>query len=310
MIFDKFERFFLRHDLTFKTPHDHGKPLPVVSADGKLDVDDVVQRAIAEDRAKLVLRNQDVVRITKMEVRPDVGLAILLFRRSNPEATTPMWEDQINLTIREADKHDHDALTISSHLFIELATSGGPRPMHRAILEEIPGLGRTYVHMLLADVLRAHKYNYKDKRGHDKETHTLVDFDGVKSESLDSAVGKGSQIEYIELVKPPDITGLDTESLAPKEVRWKLYLRAPPEVALPIINRVKRWAEKEWKDVRVRINMPENRSRMVSVARVQDAADVLFVRAVPITVQKPLKPCTDVVNEELMQKALETFRKG
>ncbi|WP_146617684.1 hypothetical protein [Rhodoplanes serenus] len=311
MIFSKYERFFLRHDLAFRTPYDHGRPLDLVSEDPeKIDVQDVINRAIAEGRAELVLRNKDIVRITKLDVRPDIGTAVFLFRRSDPDASTPMWEDQATRAIREADKKENDALTVSSHLFVELISNGGPRPMHRALLEEVPGLGRTYVHTLLSGILRSHKYNYKDRRGVDKETNTLIDFEGIKSENLNSAIGQGSEIEYIELVKLPEMKGLDTEGLAPREVRWKLYLKASPENAIPIINRVKKWSEKEWKDVRVRINMPEDRSRMVSVARAQDAADVLFVRAVPVTVTKPMKPCTDVVNEELLSKALEVFKSG
>ena len=311
MIVSPFERFFLRHDVTLRTPYDHGAPVKLLSDNPKeIDLEDIINRAIADDRAKLVLKNKDVVRITKLEIRRDLGLAVMLFRRSDPDASTPMWEDQTTRAIREADRHENDALTVSCHLFIELATKGGPHPTHRAILEEIYGLGRTYVHTIIGDLLRAHKYTYKDRRGQDKETNTVVDFDGVKSESLNKAVGQGSEIEYIELVRPPDVKGLDTEGLAVRDERMKLYLRTSPERALLTINRVKKWSEKEWKDVRVRINMPEHRSRMVSVARVQDAADVLFVRAVPVTVQKPLKPCTETVNEELMGKALEVFQQG
>lgn len=311
MILDSRERFFLRHDLTLRTPYDHGEPLKLTSnTDDEIDVEDIVNRAIKDDRAKYVLKNKDVVRITKFDVRRDVGIGTFLFRRSDPDATTPMWEDQVTKKIRDADKSEHDALTFSAHLFVELANTGGARPMHRAILEEIPGLGRTYVQALLGDLLRGHKYEYKDRRGAIKETNTLVDFEGIKSDTLNKAVGQGSEIEYVELVKPPDVRGLDTESVVPKEMRMKLYLRTSPDTAFPIINRIKAWSEKEWKDVRVRINMPENRSRMVSIARTQDAADVLFVRARPVTVADPLKACTEIVNEQLLAKAIEHFKQG
>ncbi|MDI3566651.1 hypothetical protein [Bradyrhizobium sp. Arg816] len=310
MIVDPYERFFVRHDLCLRTPYDHGAALPILSTDGNIDVEDVVTRAIRDDRAKMALRNKDVIRLTKFEVRRDKGVAIFLFRRSDPDATTPVWENQRTRELREADKGEDDAITMSAHLFVELKTDGGPRPTHRAILEEIPGLGRTYVQGILGDVLRAHKYNYKDRRGKEQETYTLVDFLGVKSETIDKAMGAGSEIEYVELVKPPDVRGLDMEHIVPREVRWKLYIRSTPERSLPIINKIKKWAGKDWSDVRVRINMPEARSRLVSVARVQDAADVLFVRAVPVTVKKPLPACTENVNEELLSKAIELFKKG
>lgn len=309
MIFSDKERFFLRHNLTLRTPYDHGAALKLVSDNAaELDVHDVVNRAIANNRASVTLRDHDVVRITKFEVRPKEGVAIFLFRRSDPGATTPVWENQRTRQLRDADKKEDDALTVSAHLFVELRHSGGPRPTHRAILEEIPGLGRTYIHDLLGGVIKAHKYDYKDKRGNPQETYTLVDLDGVPADTLSKAVGQGSEIEYIELVKVPDVRGLDIEHLVPRPIRWKLYIRATPEGAVPIINRVKKWSEKEWNDVRVRINMPDKRSRLVSVARQQDAADVLFVRAVPITVKGPLKAATDVVSDQLLEKAIELFR--
>jgi hypothetical protein len=55
------------------------------------------------------------------------------------------------------------------------------------------------------------------------------------------------------------------------------------------------------------MDMPENRSRMVSLAREADAADILFVRSVPIDVKRPLDACTDTINEELVAKAQELF---
>lgn len=307
MIISPHERFFLRHDLTFSTPYDHGEPVKLATDEDRIDFQDIVGRAIDDDRAKLVLRNKDVVRITKLEVRKDLGVAILLFRRSDPDAATPVWEDQVTREIREADKKKDDALAVSCHLFVELKSSGGPQPTHRAVLEEIAGLGRTYIQAILSDLLKSHKYNYKDKRGQLKETYTMIDFEGVKSDTLNKAVGQGSEIEYIELVKPPEVKGLDTEGVVPRPVRMKLYLRTSPERALPIINKIKKWSENRWKDVRVRINLPEDRSRMVSVARERDAADVLFVRALPVKVKKPMKPCTDTVNEELLAEAVKVF---
>ena len=53
--------------------------------------------------------------------------------------------------------------------------------------------------------------------------------------------------------------------------------------------------------------MPENRRRLVGLAREADAADILFVRSVPVEVKTRLPACTDVINEELVQRAAELF---
>lgn len=65
----------------------------------------------------------------------------------------------------------------------------------------------------------------------------------------------------------------------------------------------------DWSEMRVRLDLPEDRSRLISIARTQDAKDVLFVRSIPVSTKKPLATCTDVVNEELVEKAQELFAK-
>jgi hypothetical protein len=88
----------------------------------------------------------------------------------------------------------------------------------------------------------------------------------------------------------------------------KVILRAKPEQTLGILNRPIPWAKKsDWKDVLVRIDMPEKRSRVVSIARDADAADVLFVRSEQVEVKNDLAPCTENINEELVAKATELF---
>jgi hypothetical protein len=88
----------------------------------------------------------------------------------------------------------------------------------------------------------------------------------------------------------------------------KVILRSKPEQTLGILNRLIPWAKKsDWKDVLVRIDMPEKRSRVVSIARDADAADVLFVRSEEVDVINELAPCTEKINEELVAKAIELF---
>jgi hypothetical protein len=113
----------------------------------------------------------------------------------------------------------------------------------------------------------------------------------------------------VTLVRPGSVTGLDVEGLVvPREQRMKLLIRATPEHTLGVIEKIQSWMKKhEWAKLLVEVSMPENRTRMVALAREADAADVLFVRSVPIDVPTRLEACTDVINEELVSKALELF---
>jgi hypothetical protein len=63
----------------------------------------------------------------------------------------------------------------------------------------------------------------------------------------------------------------------------------------------------DWPKLLVEMHMPEERTRLVQLAREQDAADILFVRSVPVDVKTPLEACTATINEELVAKAQTLF---
>jgi hypothetical protein len=165
-------------------------------------------------------------------------------------------------------------------MFVDLRPFRVPVPTYDVVIEEVTGISRTFMLALLSSVLREFKYSYADKRGEEHETYTLVDLRGVPAQRVGEAAEE-SYIPYVELVKPPEIEGLDTEGMIlPGFQRMKLRLDATPAEALPLVRRIKEWAtERDWSDVRLRIEMPENRSRVVSIAREVDAADVLFAQA-------------------------------
>jgi hypothetical protein len=302
-------RFFLRHQLQFRSYRNHGVPLPFRSETDTVDVETVLSAAIDADTAQMTLQNRDVVRLTKMDVRPQDDIAVLLFRRTDPDASTPIVENLSTHVLRLLDKHEADAMAVSSHLFIALPEiHNAVHPTYRAILEEVPGLGRTYVNHIIADLLRDTKYDYTDHRGNVKETYTVIDFHGIKSETIGNAM-HGAAVPYVELVRPGAISGLDAEGLVvPRQQRMKLMLRSTPSQTLPLLGQIKDWAfGNDWSDVLVRVDLPENRSRIVTLAREADAADVLFVRSQEINVAEALEVCTDTINEELVAKAQEVF---
>jgi hypothetical protein len=312
MLLGAYSRFFLRQQVSFRSYRKHGEPLAFQVADPKtLDVEDVLRKGIKSGKARLVLRNQDIVRLTKLDVRTKDKLAILLFRRSDPNAAAPIFEHGKTQSLRRSDKTDDEAVAISAHLFISLTgIRDSSNPAYRAILEEVPGLGRTYIQTLLADLLSETPYNYTDHRGEQQETYTLVRVDGVKSEKVGGAL-KNSAVPSVTLVRPANIKGMDTGGLVEaREERMKLVIRATPEKTLGVIKKIQSWMKThDWKNALIEVAMPENRTRLVSIAREADAADILFVRSEPIDVANPLDPCTETINEELVSKAKEMFAK-
>lgn len=291
----------LLHHVSFRPKHGRGAALPLVSDDDSLDVLTVLERAVAADTAKRTLRNLDVVRLAKVEVLPDLGLLALLFRRSDPDATAQMYEHRQTLALRKSDKTDDDAVTVSAHLFISLETNdeGG----HTAALEEVQSIGRTYVLQILLDALRDVTYETADKRGRPQQSQTLVDVSGIRSDRLADAAGE-SRLEYIELVRPADTEGLDTDGLAPREQRMIVRIEPDADDPVGLVRRVKEWAlGHDWSKVKVKIKLPEDKSRLIDVSREADAADVLFVRARKVDLVHPMDSCAEIVNLELASKA-------
>ena len=309
MILAPKSRFFLRHQLRFKTPWGHGVPLSFLD-DKKISAREVLDDAIKKNRASLTLARRDVVRLTTLDVREKDNIAVLLFRRSDPEAATPIFENEKTRALRKSDKKPNEAIAVSAHMFIRLGEiEDAVHPTYRAILEEVPGLSRTYVQTLLHDIVKEIWYEYTDKRGAPKETYTIVEFHGQKSEKIGGALRGASVVPSVVLIRPGSVKGLDAEGLVvPREQRMKLLIKAKPEQTLRIIKKIQSWMkDHDWPKLLVEMHMPEQRTRLVQLAREQDAADILFVRSVAVDVETPLEACTDTINEELVAKAQGLF---
>jgi hypothetical protein len=82
--------------------------------DTALDVRKILDSAIGKGKASLTLKNKDIVRLTEMDVREKDKIAILLFRRSDPEAATPIFEDDKTRALRKSDKKPRPAQSRSS----------------------------------------------------------------------------------------------------------------------------------------------------------------------------------------------------
>ncbi len=302
MLLEKRSRFFLRFELTFRGLRDNGFGLPFISSDDTLDVHSTLQKCIASQSANLILKDLDVVDLTHLTIFEDQGLAALLFRRRNADAAEQIFDHRVTRELRASGKRSDEDVATSAHLFIKLAPQGGNT--HAAVLEEVPGLGRTYIEGVIGKCLRESPYSVKDRRGQPKETRTVLEVKGIQSETLGEALKEGA-ISIVELVRPAKAEGLDDHGdIAPREERMKLAVKVTQGEGLGIIRRIKAWATKhDWKEVRVQIRLPEERSRVVSISREMDAADVLFVRSEQVFVKRDLPTCTDQINMQLLAEA-------
>lgn len=306
-LIDKHLRFFVRHHISFRPRHKKGQPLEFISDDDTMDARTVIERAIVSDTAIFEIRSDDHVRLTKLDVRPNDEIAIFLFRRSDPLAAAQVLENRKTRKLRPVQIGADEFPAVSAHLFLNLKTQRLPNPTYSALLEEVPGLGRTYMHHVLHNAISEFKYTFKDAKGREKETYSILGFDGVPSEKIEDAL-KGSEVPYVELVRPGKIPGLDSAYVEAREQRMKLMIRADtPHKILQALGAIKTWMV-DWAEMRVRLDLPEDRSRLISIARTQDAKDVLFIRSIEITTKGELPAATEIINEELVSKAKAIFK--
>ncbi|PSC03802.1 hypothetical protein SLNSH_16975 [Alsobacter soli] len=270
----------------------------------------LLERARARGDAKITIRGGDECALTNISVRPADNVAVLLFRRSDASAATPYFEHAKTRAIRKADKLADEAVAVSAHLFVELSGNGSQPRRNRAVLEEMPGLGRSYIESILKSVLQPHKYSYTEANGEDAETYTIAELEGFLSATLGEAL-KDGRVPFVQLVREGKATGFDTEAFIPKEQKMKLAVKASGPSLLEKLRGLRAWATREgWDDVRVQIVMPEGRSRLVSVPRDEDAGTVLFVRSEQVYVKNDLEVCHEDVSEELTEKAKEILSKA
>jgi hypothetical protein len=305
MIINPKLRFMLRHQMTFRASHGRGEPLDLISSD-KLDVLTLLQEAIEDGQATYVLQNKDQIRLTKAELVPGLALVACLFRRSDPDAAPPFFEDLPTGTIRKADKQPEEAVSVSAHVFISINPVSPNK--YEVLIEEISGVSKTYIQYLFLKILREVEYESADEKGRPLRAHTLAELVGHSNDRLGDDAS-GGQIEFVELLRPAKTEGLDNEGINQQQEKMLLRIDAKNPDKIGVVRRIQNWAsQRGWTKLKVRIKLPDDKSRVVPLARDADAADVLFVKAIRVDLNKGLDACTDNISDELMNKASKILR--
>jgi hypothetical protein len=309
MLIEPRSRFFQQYELSFRAARGQGVPLKFFEATNKLDALSLLRASIGKEWGKINLASNDECKITQVSLSKDKKFAAVLFRRSSPDASTPFFGNRNTGALRKADRSDEEDLAVSAHLFIDMSFDNSRKNKYRAILEEVPSLGKSYVHSVIYKILKSNEYSFTDRNGQDKTTFTACRFDGYASENLLQAIGKGS-VPFVELVRTPVLDGLDSEAFRVKEQKQRIYLRAGGGSVMEKIKTLKDWATgQNWDELRVQVRLPDGRSRLVPIAREDDAASVLFVRAQQVYVAADIDVCCENVEMQLFGQAIEVFSK-
>ncbi len=184
-------RFFVRNELVLRPQRDFGEPLPLRSEGRQLDALSILQDAVDAGTATIIIEDEDVVTLTDVKLTDEEDLVTLLFRRSDPAAPAPVFEDRRSRkkSLRPSDKQPHEAEAVSAHMFVRLeARADRVHPTYPVVIEEMTGLGRSYMQGILRAVIGGRKYSFKDDRDHEHETYTIAEVQGVPSETIGDAL--------------------------------------------------------------------------------------------------------------------------
>jgi hypothetical protein len=307
---DAHSRFLVRHELQFRAKRNNGAGLPFFLKNDSIDVCHIFTQAIKNKKADQTIKLDDAIELKKVDIREDDGIGILLFERSDPGGITQMYKHSKTKAIRPSDRTVDEAIATSAHVFNRLDYQNVQSPIHEVLIEEAQGLSKSYLMSFMDYLLAKYSYQTKDSRGHLIETVCKAQLRGHPSETMKNAM-KDSFIRNVILVRPGKFGGMDSEHFIVKDDIMRIQIKPEAQKMLSVIQDICGIARAEnWNDIRVQIDMPtEGKSRIVSLDKESDAAEALFVRAIPVNVSKPIPACCQEIHEELLQKALEIFKK-
>lgn len=310
MLLDRRARYLIKQDLVLRPRRGQGAALKLSSPD-ELDLLQVFQDRITAGTAERSQRDGDIIRMTRAVLDTERNMAVLLFRRSDANATVQHYEHRQTRALRPSDRRADEDPAVSAHLFIDLTPRTAQANSYRAIIEEVPGLGVSYILPLMSLLTRDRPYPSVDGRGREVESRTQLEMTGLPSQTIGAAL-QGGGIDWIELVRPPNLGGLDTGGLtaSPEKLRFGVRRRDGID-PLGAITRIRNWATGQgWPDMRVQVVTGDSRRRTIPVAREQDAASILFIQAELRQTLSDLPACSDTINNELAEHAHAMFATG
>ncbi|NML06171.1 hypothetical protein [Sphingomonas sp. G-3-2-10] len=235
------------------------------------------------------------------------GALILLFHRASPRAADPMYRKKARagVTLRTVNRKPDEDQSVSAHLIIKKsARSTGE---YDAALEEIPGMSMASVGTVIRKALTDYVYDFENKRGEDENTYTVFKSRGVKSETVTNALKTGN-FKYVTLVRPARADFVDSgDTFQPIDERMKIRIKGEIE-AKDWMDRIgalaKRARAAGWDDFQVDIEMDDDRSKTVQIARGEEAKEIMFIRAEQISLKNELPTCSAKISVELSKKSL------
>lgn len=313
MILGKFSRFIKRYNLALSPRHKAAARLNIVDKQGQPSILRALHRAIQQDKAATKTAAGDTVELLKAIHDEKRDAIVLLFHRVSPHAPDPMYRRKSpkrEVTVRKSNKAIDEDQSLSAHFLI--STKSFALGQYKSALEEVPGISIAAVQSIISEALRNYTYDFKNSKGESQESYMMIKSSGVKSETLDGALRKGS-VNFLTLIKPGDNGIVDSEGIfQPVDQRMKIKITDTP-IDKPFLEKlddfVKRARIQGWQQFDVDLHLDDDRHRTIKIERDQDAKDILFVRAEEVMVKNELPLCTTELIDEVVAHAAAVMAK-
>lgn len=307
MFLDKRTRFVRHYKIHFYGRKKDAPAIPIVAPTGEYSIQDAIQTAFDKGSTAVTAANGDIVEVVDIKYDVKTETLTLLIHRASPDAADPDYRKKFgkSVTVRTADRAPDEEQSVSCHLIIK--TKKRADGSYDTFLEEIPKLSFTLIQPILARALNDYNYDFKDKKGKDQSTYTVMKSVGVKDETVTNAL-KGGYLGYITLVRPADASFVDGEDFEAVSERMRIRIKKD-------INR-KEWFKKlgklaqgarrnGWDDFQIDLHLEDDRKKTVKIERGQEGKEIVFVRAEQISVPKDLPVCSTNVRMDLVAAAIQ-----
>jgi hypothetical protein len=238
-----------------------------------------------------------VLIIKQMEIDDASETITILFNLVDPDIADNTYTDLNTGDMRDSQRLENEAPTISAHLVIETKRRTRTFVQYRAVLEHVAGINRGRVQVFLNRLLRAavkddHKFEFTSTEEADgkkkkvtKKYRPKISFSLQASETVRGSIKRG-ELKFIDIISrrheavPLD----DLPGVAQKELRVRLRTESrDPKIVEKIVAKFKA-QDYEFDDVQLRIAGVARGSKPLRFSALQDQAqDLTFSRVVSLS---------------------------
>lgn len=307
MFLEKKSRFVRHYRFNAYGRKKGAPPIPVVAPTGDYSIEDAIRQSVTKDEAFVNAANGDVVEVVDIEHDPKTKTLTFLIHRASPNAADPDYRKKKGrvVTVRTATKAADEEQSVSCHLIVktELRSDGS----YDVYLEEVPKLPLSLIQPILSRSLNQYRYNFKDSKGKDQETYTVLKSVGVKDETVANAL-KGGHLGYITLVKPADASFVDGKDFEAVNERMRIRIKGDIDRKewFKKIGSLAQGARKNgWEDFQIDLHMEDDRKKTVKIERGEEGKEIAFVRAEQVSVKRTLAVCATKVRADFVAEAIK-----